>query len=415
VHTASESTSTSTSPVALTEQVREQLERNVKLFRWSSFISGLIFIIPIWVLFEREFLTLWQMAVLEAVSMALTVGLELPTGALADLFGRKTSAGIGWLFQGVGSVLQGLSHEPILFTIGFAVFAIGVALVSGADSALLYDTLKQLGRPQAFQKEMSRSGLNMQIAIALGTFTGGWLYQIWIGLPYIGYGIGMLVAGWLFFMMREPDIDSEKFSWQAYRGQLSEGWREVTHSSWALWVGLLYVAVGGITWSGQLFFNNNFLVELGFTSLQLSWLLGSIRIINSFLLFRMLHLEKIVTARRVFVFFPIVMLIAYLPAYWVSGWWVYPLMMAAMLASTARHIVLGQLCHDVYTSKNRATALSTLNMGVSIWYVAAMLAGGWLMATISARMAYVALGLLTLLLVVPISLKLLTLKQQQTT
>lgn len=390
--------------------VRDQLERNLVLFRWSNFVAGLIFIIPIWVLFERQFLTVWQMALLESIATVLTIVLELPTGALADLLGRKTSAGIGWGLQGVGMVLQGFSHEAIMFGVGFGIASIGLALVSGADNALLYDTLKQLSRPADFKKEMSRSGLYMQLAIALSTFTGRLLYQVWVGLPYIGFGLGMFVAGWLFLQMREPDIDSEKFTWHGYVKQLGEGWKEVWHTSWSRWIGVLYIVVGGITWSSQLFFNNLFLVELGFKPLELSLMLGSIRIINSFVLFRALHLEKIITAKRIFVFFPILMLFAYLPGYWINGWYIYPFMMAAVMASTARHILLGQLCNDVYSSKNRATALSTLNMAVSIWYAGAMLAGGWLIGVSSARIAYVAAGVLTFLLVVPLSTKLLTLK-----
>lgn len=402
----------SVTPQKLDPKLKSQLERNIVLFRWSSFVAGLIFVIPIWILFERQFLSIWQMALLESIATVVTLLLELPTGALADLVGRRNTVGIGWALQGIGTLIEGFSHEPIMFTIGFGIMAIGLALVSGADSALLYDTLKELGRPQDFKKEMSRSGLYMQFALAFGTLTGGFLYQIWVGLPYMGYGLGMLAAGWLFFQMREPDLDSETFSWSGYGKQLTEGWKEVWHSQWSRWVGVFFIVVGGITWSGQLFFNNTFLVELGFSSLELGFLLGSIRILNSIVLFKLLHVNEFMTAKRIFVFFPAIMLFAYIPGFWVSGWAIYPFMMAAGMSSTARHILLGQLCNDVYTSKNRATALSTLNMAVSLWYAVAMLVGGWVISLSSARMAYAGMSLLTLAFVVPVAAKLFTLKQQ---
>jgi MFS family permease len=393
-------------PASLSQATRAQLERNILLFRWASFISGFIFIIPIWVLFEMRFLTVWQMAILEAVITAITLGLELPTGALADIFGRKFSVGVGWVLQGIGLVIQAFSIEPILFTVGFILAGIGLALVSGADSALLYDTLKELGRPADFQKEMSRCGLYQQLAIAAGTLMGGWLYQQWVGLPYVGYGLGMLVAGWLFFLMKEPDIDSETFSWQGYWRQFGQGWQEIKRTQWSYLVSWFYVLVGGITWSAQAFFNNTFLVELGFSPTQLSFMLGSIRILNSLVLFRLLHLEKILTVRRTFVFFAVLLLFAFLPGWWVQGWWIYPFMMAATLSSTARHIVLGQLCHDQFTSKNRATALSTLNMAVSLWYAGAMVVGGWVLTSFSARAAYASGGVIAAIVVVPLAAKL---------
>jgi len=386
-------------------ETRQALERTVKLFRWSSLVSGFIFVIPIWVLFERGFLSFGQMALLEAAATVLTLGLELPTGALADILGRKFSAGLGWVFQGVGYIFQGTSHEPIQFSIGFGLNAIGVALVSGADSALLYDTLKELGRPEDFKKELSTCGLWQQVAIGFSALTGGWLYQIWTGLPYILYAAGMLMAAGMFALMKEPDIDSQKFSLAVYIHQLKQGVKEVTATPWARLVGLLYIFVGGITWSGQLFFNNTFAVELGFTPIQLGWLFGSIRILNAFLLFKVLHLEKIVKASQVAIFFPILMLFAYLPGVWAHGWWAYPFLMAAVLASSARHIILAQYCHDEYSSKNRATAMSTLNMAVSILYGCFMLVGGWVLEHGSARMMYVGMGVVTLLTVVPVAIK----------
>ena len=63
----------------------QKLKKNIKLSYFVSFFTSLIFIIPIWVAFERRLLNFTQIALLHALAYAFTAGMELPTGALADL------------------------------------------------------------------------------------------------------------------------------------------------------------------------------------------------------------------------------------------------------------------------------------------------------------------------------------------
>ncbi|HUV47172.1 MAG TPA: hypothetical protein VMW29_03495, partial [Candidatus Bathyarchaeia archaeon] len=68
---------------------KKRLRRNISLAYINSFVIALIFIIPVWVAFERRVLTFTQMALVEVFAAGITTFLELPTGALADLIGRR--------------------------------------------------------------------------------------------------------------------------------------------------------------------------------------------------------------------------------------------------------------------------------------------------------------------------------------
>ena len=79
---------------------------------------------------------------------------EVPSGYVADLFGRKTTLVIGAAVAGVG-------HSPLLFADGFwglAMFelTLGIAhsLISGADLAILYDTELAMGRGEQAQRQI---------------------------------------------------------------------------------------------------------------------------------------------------------------------------------------------------------------------------------------------------------------------
>src|SRR5262249_50296675 len=73
----------------MTEQIRNYLRRNLYIFYSSQILNGLRFIAPVWVLFFTHYISFEQLALLEALGLIISVALELPTGVLADLIGRK--------------------------------------------------------------------------------------------------------------------------------------------------------------------------------------------------------------------------------------------------------------------------------------------------------------------------------------
>ena len=77
--------------------------RNIKLLHLANLITGFAFIIPIWVSFERQYLTFAQMAFIEMIMYSASILLELPTGAFADLVGKKRTTALGWIISGIGT------------------------------------------------------------------------------------------------------------------------------------------------------------------------------------------------------------------------------------------------------------------------------------------------------------------------
>lgn len=378
------------------------LERNIYWFYLTSFLAGLIFIIPIWVLFERRILTVSQMAMIEAVATGLTLLLELPTGALADLVSRKVTAGLGLALQGLGTIYSGYAVEPTQFIVGFLVSSVGVALLSGANDALLYDTLKELKQEDRFAKVSSATTMLFQVGIVIASLTGGYMYQASISLPYLLYGLALVLAGVGFFCMREPTIDSEVFTLRNYVRQTKAGVQEIMRTKAVLGLSVFYILIGGITWSAQVFFNQNYAVELAFSPVQVGWLFGVTRIINSLIIWRLAHSEWL-NRDRAFLLFAGLVVVAYLPAFWANQAVGALLLMVSTFGSTARYVILGQYCNQEFRSRNRATAISTLNMGVSLFYVVAMLVGGRIMQAQSTALMFTLLGVFAMLTVWPLT------------
>ncbi len=115
----------------------QKLARNTNLYYLTQFCELLVFIIPIWVSFQRQFLTFTQMSLIASMRWAITALLELPSGAIADLIGRRLSIAIGHAIQAVGiwAIAFSQSAEPIV--VGYILQGIGESFVSGANVALV--------------------------------------------------------------------------------------------------------------------------------------------------------------------------------------------------------------------------------------------------------------------------------------
>ncbi len=383
-----------------------RLKRNISLFYLSSFFRGLIFIIPVWVAFERRFLNYEQMALLEAAGMAVTMFLELPTGALADLIGRRMTIVLGIFIRVAGGVMQAFSFNAFTLIFGFLFGSLGSTLISGTDEALVYDSLKEAGQEEKFQKVFGKNSLFFQSGIVIATLLGGYLYQFWIGLPYLAEAGAEAIALVMFFIMIEPRIDSLKFTLSSYIKQTKEGFLQLFQNPYIKRVSLFYILVGGITWSSQYFFNQPLATDLGFTEIEKSWLFSFIRFINAIVLFKLTNLNKFFSKKRAFLLFPILMIVSFLPGFWVGKMVGVFLLTGASFASTARFVILGQYTNEEFASRHRATAVSSLNLLVSLMFILIVVFSGRIMTLYSTKLIYTLLGLLSFILILPLGLSL---------
>jgi MFS family permease len=186
---------------------KDLISRNIPVSYIFTFFGNLSFTHGVWMifLFSRGY-SLTQLGILEGFFHVTTFMMEVPTGAVADLWGRKVSRIAGRLFFFASLLL--MYYGPGLFTqiIGFAVCAIGYNLESGAGEALLYDSLKQLGREDQFMKINGRLELILQTAFIFSFLGGGYLAVKDYGLLFLFSGIVVLLSVFSALFLTEPVI-----------------------------------------------------------------------------------------------------------------------------------------------------------------------------------------------------------------
>ena len=161
-----------------------RLEDNINKMYLLKAVKWFMILMPIIVLFfEKHGLSLTQIMILQA-TYSFTVALfEIPSGFFADIYGRRLS-----LF--FGSILTFLGYLIFSFYSGFNEFfiaeiflGIGGSLISGADSALIYDTLLELKKDEDYTKIEGKNYGIGNVSEGLAGILGGFLAVSSLELP----------------------------------------------------------------------------------------------------------------------------------------------------------------------------------------------------------------------------------------
>lgn len=189
----------------------KSVRRNIPLDFLYRFLSCFDIAGTIWVLYMvYRGLPLWQIGLIEGVFHVASFLFEVPSGALADLLGRKCVIVAGRICAAVSSLMMLGGRNIVHFMIAFVISAFGYNLNSGSEEALVYDSLKEEGREHAYQQTEGRLEVVMEIASAVGVFTGGVLAEHSFRWCYIAaFAVAVLsLLPVLFF--REPGQDGER-------------------------------------------------------------------------------------------------------------------------------------------------------------------------------------------------------------
>ena len=162
----------------------DRLPANVWKFYLYKLLWGLGMglAIPVIVLyFQARGISLMGFMILLTVNNLSTVIFEVPTGVVADKFSRKWSICLGSVLMAIAVVMMLTTINYGWLTLAFVCWGIGGSLVSGADSALLFDSLQAEKLEDQFQAIIGNAislGLAMTV---LGAIAGGLLIK-WGGL-----------------------------------------------------------------------------------------------------------------------------------------------------------------------------------------------------------------------------------------
>lgn len=180
---------------------------NIKNEYLYRFFSSFDITSAIWVLYlGYKGMNLVQIGLLEGIFHVTGLLSEIPTGALADLFGRRRILIIGRMMSLISAIIMLFSNSFLGFAMGFILSAWGYNLNSGSEEALIYDTLKELKKEDEYLKINGKINLIIEISQGLAVFIGGILSQIDFSISYITAIIVGIISLTFSFNFKEVDI-----------------------------------------------------------------------------------------------------------------------------------------------------------------------------------------------------------------
>ena len=140
----------------------------IKLAKW------LMLIMPVVALFYVENgLETTDILLLQAIYSFSVACMEIPSGYMADIIGRKKSLVMGSILGTLGFVVYASSHSFNGFLLAEIILGLGGSFISGSDSALLFDSLVVLREEQSYLRLEGRITAIGNLAETLAAIAGG--------------------------------------------------------------------------------------------------------------------------------------------------------------------------------------------------------------------------------------------------
>ncbi|MGD9557780.1 MAG: MFS transporter [Mangrovibacterium sp.] len=371
----------------------------IKFAKWFNLVM------PVIVLFYQDNgLDMQDIFWLKSVYSVAIVLMEVPSGYMADAWGRRKTLLFGSVLGTAGFALYSFSYEFMAFAAAEIILGIGQSFISGADSAMLYDTLKASGKENEYIRQEGKITSAGNFSEALAGVCGGLLAVVSLRLPfYFQFGISA-VAIPAAFLLREPRLHARELahSFRSILGSIHETFLHPEMRSALLLSALTGTASLTFAWFVQPYFQKAGLpVSLfGIMWTALNLCVGVASIFSY-------KVERWLGRRNMLLLIILGMSAGYAFSAWEVSLAGLPVLFAFYLLRGVAHPVLKDQLNRYTKSEVRATVLSLRDFLIRINFAVTGPVLGFITDRFSLRMALTIAGMAYLLLASLVSLPLM--------
>jgi MFS family permease len=192
----------------------ERLDRNPALVCLIRAMQMALFPMAILTVFlERQIgFGVTQIMVLQGVFGLAMVLFEFPSGYLADRLGYRRCLIFAFSLWTIAWPIYGYAQSWIGVASAELLLGVGMALISGCDTALVYESLLARGREHEFIRWSGRLTFSGQLAEGLAALAAGVLFAIGVALPFLAQALASAIALIVALMLVEPARERPGFA-----------------------------------------------------------------------------------------------------------------------------------------------------------------------------------------------------------
>lgn len=359
----------------------------VKIAKWMNLIM------PVIVLFYKSNgLSMKDIFMLQSVYSITLMTLEIPTGYFADRAGRKTSILIGAALGFTGYLAYSFSFGFWQFVVAEVILGVSQSLVSGADSAMLYDTLaasKQNNRYTQLEGRVTSIG---NFGEAFAGIIGGLLAVTSLRTPFYVQTCVALIAVPAALMLVEPPLKSIKI--KPNFGEIRSVIYQALHGNIKLKWNTFFSAVTGaatltMAWFAQPYFGQ---INVAVSMFGILWAVLNLSVgIAAVYAWRF---EKRFGPAKTVIIFTFALISAYLLLPLMPGYTGLGALLVFYLARGLATPTLRNYINIITTSEIRATVLSARNFLIRLIFAVTGPLWGWITDKYSLKMAIILAGII---------------------
>lgn len=359
----------------------------IKFSKWFSFVM------PIIVLFyEKNGLTLQDIFILKSIYSVVAVAFEIPSGYLADAWGKRNCLIAGGILFFGGYLTYSFTDTFVAFACAEILLSIGQTFVNGTDSATLYDTVQHHKKEYLYMRYEGKLTMIGNFSEAIAGVLGGLLAVYSLRFPFYGQAFIAFSGIPAAFMIKEYGSTLKRSN------ALSE---------------VLQIIKYSLVTNKKLAYNIAFSGIIGASTLTMAWFVQPILMqlntpISLYgIIWTVLNLTVGISAyysdkieeyfgqgRMNFFILTTICGGYILLAYSLSSYFLFVILLIFYLVRGFATPILKGYINQLTHSDMRATVLSIRNFIIRLMFAVIAPAAGWLSDTYGIRIALISIGLL---------------------
>ena len=347
--------------------------------------------------FQENGLDMQQILFLQAAFSVSLILFEVPSGYIADVIGRKFTRVIGNIIVAIAVAFYATAYSFNEFLFVELLLGIGTSLISGADSALLYDTLLELKKEETYAKYAGRLSSVANFSEGIAALIGGQLALISLRTPLYVEAILVFFAIPVALSLVEPIRHKEVQKENSFKSILRIVRYALHGHAEIKWL-ILYSSLVGLSTFTIVWFVQPYLqaADLPLRYFGIAWAVLQFSVgIFALLAYR---IERLLGRKKSLIALVLMSSAAYMLLSQFQTLWAMPIIFIFYLVRGINGPVLNDYLNRVVTSDIRATVLSVKSLIGRLMFVILGPIIGWVNDAYSLGTAFLMAGCTFLIL-----------------
>lgn len=217
----------------------KKLENNLKIMMVQTIFCEPFFWGPILIftLQDLAHMTLQEIYILEAVCVCISLVIDIPTGALSDIIGRKKMLVIAQIFLFISFLFFAFMQNNIHAWCANIFWGIGYAFKSGTDKALLQETCIGLAKDKRYYRKYIGKAQGYRLFLmAFAAPITTWVASYGLRIPLYLSIPTLIIPLVCVFKLSEPPREIKELTIKEHLKQMKEGCVDVWKDKRIVWI-----------------------------------------------------------------------------------------------------------------------------------------------------------------------------------